>query len=100
MNPEIDVILRNVAALFVIIELEHIVGRFFLVYLHKFNANETVNNEEFLIFENDQRSYDIAFAWVSAYLLIYVMFHSLAMLYGKLVYCPQVEYLITALENG
>jgi hypothetical protein len=52
INHDIDEISANLAALLVITELEHIVGRFFMLYLHKLKPDETVNNDEFTCFQN------------------------------------------------
>jgi hypothetical protein len=54
----------------VIINLPEIFGKFFIVYLHKIKAAETINKKAFLEFKNDQRSSDIAFTWVFTYVLI------------------------------
>jgi hypothetical protein len=88
MNSNIDVIAENVAALFVILDLEHIFGRFFMIYLQKIKANETVNNEAFLTFENDQRNSDIAFTWVISYIIGGIMIYVLSICKSKLIYCP------------
>jgi hypothetical protein len=75
MNPDIYVITSNMAALYVGINLQEIFGRFFILYLHKIKPKETVNNETFLIFRNDQRNSDIAYTWILTYVLVGVMFY-------------------------
>jgi hypothetical protein len=88
MNPDIDAIAKNLAALLVIINLEHIFGKFFMVYLHKTKADETVNNEDFLEFEYDQRNSNIAFTYVFSNVPIAIIIMVIVFIQSKYFGCP------------